>query len=207
MISLIMSPCLFLNFIKGEKGHDLMAGTQRVIYDLLDKLIDSQISNTIMLTTLLNLEKSNQEDLKEINSHFSNGFRSEIKDHISEEQERSQEAIESILSIIQLHSRILDVLKANDSKIIINLAQSQEKIQSAIKDYEAKISERIEEETRRNNRIDHFLVRSKKISTYAKWGVAVIVAVATIVSSVATITDSWPWSSKEEQTDDGLVNE
>ena len=184
-----------------------MAGSQRVIYDLLDKLIDSQISNTIMLTTLLNAVKLNQEELKEINDHFSNGFRSELKDHITEEQERSQEVIDSILAIIQLHSKILDVLKANDGKILVNLAQSQEKIQSSIKDYGAKISERIEEETQRNKRIDHFLIRSKKISTYVKWGVAVIVAVATIVSSVATITDSWPWSSKEEQTDDGLVNE
>ena len=186
-----------------------MAGTQRVIYDLLDKLIDSQITNTIMLTTLLNSSKTNQEDLKEINSHFTNGFRSDLKEHITEEQEQIQKALDHILSIIENQSKILDILKTNDGKILVNLAQGQEKNTNILKEQSSILTDRIEEDLQRNKRIDSFLKRSKKVSTYVKWIVAVVVAVATIVSSVATITDSWPWSSKneEDQTAPGSVLE
>ena len=56
-----------------------------LIAEILEKMIDSQISNTEALTSLKDsVDKLNFVTL-DINDHFKNGFRSEIKEHVTKQ--------------------------------------------------------------------------------------------------------------------------
>lgn len=59
--------------------------------EILDKLIDTQVNNAQVTADLKNAVEDNNEHLKElkkllteVNAHFSNGFRQELKDSIAQ---------------------------------------------------------------------------------------------------------------------------
>lgn len=67
-----------------------------IISDVLVKLIDMQKSTTEALTSMQETSKESSRSLKDINSHFTNGFKSDIKKHISDETSKSIEAINNL---------------------------------------------------------------------------------------------------------------
>lgn len=79
-----------------------------IMTELLEKMIDSQTENTRALTTLTEQIASGFENrtcagpvtkvLSEINAHFTNGFRSEIKAHINQAIEAHQNKAETIVT-------------------------------------------------------------------------------------------------------------
>ena len=56
-----------------------------LISDILDKLIDTQQANAEASTALKAAVRESNEILDDIRVHFTNGFRSEIKNHVTEE--------------------------------------------------------------------------------------------------------------------------
>lgn len=58
-----------------------------LISEILDKMIDMQQASTEATTGLKTSVEESCRSLQEINSHFKNGFRSELKNHITREIE------------------------------------------------------------------------------------------------------------------------
>jgi polyhydroxyalkanoate synthesis regulator phasin len=56
-----------------------------LISEILDKMIDMQQASTEAMTGLKSAVEDSARNLQEINDHFKNGFRSEIKHHITDE--------------------------------------------------------------------------------------------------------------------------
>ncbi len=77
-----------------------MAGKNEMdlVSDVLEKMIDSQIANTEAMTTLKNAVDENNELLEKISSYFTNGFRQEIKNHVSEVSDERMEEVKEISS-------------------------------------------------------------------------------------------------------------
>lgn len=68
----------------------------KIISDVLEKMIDSQIENTEAMTSVKGELDEVESNTDTILSYFRNGFRSEIKEHISNEinvLKKSQEDI------------------------------------------------------------------------------------------------------------------
>lgn len=85
-----------------------------LISEVLEKMIDSQIANTEALTTLKEYLhecketwRSCNEKLSLIDKHFSNGFRSELKQHVTSEIERSLREIEALAAERSAQQRVL----------------------------------------------------------------------------------------------------
>ena len=89
-----------------------------IISDILDKLIDTQQNNA---ETSANLRAAVQESnviLDDIRTHFTNGFRSEIKTHISKEikdhvdktEITSQESSNALADINNKLDKVVDTL-------------------------------------------------------------------------------------------------
>ncbi len=62
-----------------------------LVSEVLEKMIDSQIANTQALTTLKDSIDQLNSSTSEIKSHFTNGFRADIKKHVTEEFETTHE--------------------------------------------------------------------------------------------------------------------
>ena len=82
--------------------------------DILDKMIDNQTANVQSVTSIKNSVhdiqdqiKGNKQDLESLKSNFTNGFREEIKKHISEEIEAIQNELSKTCSKVdQLHEML-----------------------------------------------------------------------------------------------------
>ncbi len=68
-----------------------MADSFELLSEIMDKLIDAQVQNAHVTSDLRNAVEDNNQHLKElkellvkVNSHFSNGFRQELKGTITE---------------------------------------------------------------------------------------------------------------------------
>lgn len=68
-----------------------MADSFELLSEIMDKLIDAQVQNAHVTSDLKNAVEDNNQHLKElrdllikVNTHFSNGFRQELKDSIAE---------------------------------------------------------------------------------------------------------------------------
>ncbi len=71
-----------------------------LLSEITTRMIESQISNTDAISRLNSATEDGNDSLKEIcgkldgiDSHFSNGFRSEIKNHITSEADEVKEAL------------------------------------------------------------------------------------------------------------------
>ena len=62
-----------------------------LVSEVLNRLIDSQISNTQALTSLKGTLDENNERLKDIDGFFRNGFRGDIKTILSELEDAQEE--------------------------------------------------------------------------------------------------------------------
>lgn len=72
-----------------------MGESFELLSEILDKMIDAQVQNAQVTTDLKNAVEENNRNLKElhdtlvkVNSHFSNGFRQELKTAISDAAEQ-----------------------------------------------------------------------------------------------------------------------
>lgn len=63
-----------------------------LISEILDKMIDMQQASTEAITGLKASVEETCRALQEVNTHFKNGFRSELKEHISKEIDNVEEA-------------------------------------------------------------------------------------------------------------------
>jgi hypothetical protein len=86
----------------------------QLISEILDKMIETQTSSTEATTSLKGAVDTNSKAtihntglLEEILAHFSNGFRSEIKNHINE---RSQELQDQINTLTEQSQKLNDML-------------------------------------------------------------------------------------------------
>lgn len=69
------------------------------MFDVLEKMIDSQISNTESLTSFNQILHDCKEKVNEIEDHFTNGFRSELKDYIRTELNKQQLAFQAAINV------------------------------------------------------------------------------------------------------------
>jgi len=70
----------------------------RLWSDVVEKMIDSQISNTEAATSLRDSINEMNAMLSEIRTHFSNGFRAEIKEHITECNEENEKLLKNLVA-------------------------------------------------------------------------------------------------------------
>lgn len=147
-----------------------MASPPRIFYDLMDRLIDSQISNTTLLNTLVHMIGECKSEIKDLNNKLAKDFQGEIKDSIKENSEALNQKLDNIAEMIKSD---IEIQKA----LIV----------------------RTEEEKKRNEKIDKTIIKITKASTYIKWIVAVIVAIGTIIGGMATIMEAWPWQTPNKQ--------
>ena len=78
-----------------------MADSFELLSEIMDKLIDAQVQNAHVTSDLKNAVEDNNQHLKElrdllikVNTHFSNGFRQELKDTIAEAVQHIEHEIE-----------------------------------------------------------------------------------------------------------------
>ncbi len=67
-----------------------------LISEILDKVIDTQQASTEAMTGLKSAVEQNGERLHELNSHFKNGFRSELKEHVSSQTVKCEDAMSNL---------------------------------------------------------------------------------------------------------------
>ena len=75
-----------------------------LISEVLEKTIDSQVANTQALTSLRDYQRQSAEIIRYVEKEFKNGFRMEIKTHITNE-------LEDIKKILQEHSEKINALQ------------------------------------------------------------------------------------------------
>ena len=64
-----------------------------LISEILDKMIDMQQASTEAMTVLKSSIEDSNRTVHEINTHFKNGFRSEIKNHVTQEIQKVEIAL------------------------------------------------------------------------------------------------------------------
>ncbi len=82
--------------------------------EILEKMIDSQIKHTEALTSLescsdevINLVAENKESVQEIKAYFTNGFRAEIKRHVTKETDELKVKIDEMaIKVNKVHSML-----------------------------------------------------------------------------------------------------
>jgi len=77
-----------------------MADSLELLSEIMDKLIDAQVQNAHVTSDLKNAVDDNNQHLKDlkelltkVNAHFSNGFRQELKDTITEAVQQIEQEI------------------------------------------------------------------------------------------------------------------
>ena len=116
------------------------SGALHLISDILDKLIDTQQSNAESNTALKNIVVEAVREIAQMKSHFTNGFKSELKKYITDESEKQTEIlIQSIdeqphLQILQRITEIEAQIKQIDENVrknydnIISVAATQKSL-------------------------------------------------------------------------------
>lgn len=67
-----------------------------LISEILDKMIDMQQHSTEATTGLKSAVEDSSRSLQEINDHFKNGFRSELKEHVTDEMAKCEEGMSDL---------------------------------------------------------------------------------------------------------------
>ena len=87
-----------------------------LVSDILNKFTDKQRESIEELKKLNSSMQEAMSNLDKIESHFTNGFRSEIKDHIDEQSEKIVDKINIIGKKVIEINRDLDTLKKSMQK-------------------------------------------------------------------------------------------
>lgn len=69
---------------------------EKLLADLLEKMIDSQAASSQAVTQLRDTLTDTCSAVKELNRHFSNGFKAEIKQHITTGFDEFRESIQAV---------------------------------------------------------------------------------------------------------------
>lgn len=88
-----------------DNQNDLLA-------EVLEKMIDCQMSNTQALTGLKSAVDDSNKNSKAILGHFSNGFRSEIKSHITDESAKQNDQQTKILECLKEVKKEIQTFKS-----------------------------------------------------------------------------------------------
>lgn len=72
-----------------------------LLSEILEKMIDCQMANTQALTSLKSIVDENNNKVKIISAHFTNGFRSEIKEHITKEIKKHVTSEECMIGLLK----------------------------------------------------------------------------------------------------------
>lgn len=151
-----------------------MSDQSKIMYDILNKMIDSQISHSSLLSNLVKITEENKYRTENIDKQLVK-YIQEIKDHINEEDEK----------FVNLLREMKEKMASNSIEIDDHFASLEEKINNILEEK----NDTKNEETERNKRIDKYISNQRQISTYIKWIIAVLVSAATIIAGVATITE------------------
>ena len=71
------------------------------LYIVLEKMIEAQVENTVSIAALKDNSAEIEDAVKQINTYFSNGFRSEIKKHMTKETEIINSKVEALTEEIK----------------------------------------------------------------------------------------------------------
>lgn len=82
-----------------------------LLAEVLEKMIDCQMSSTQALTSLKSTIDESAAYSKEVSAHFKNGFRSEIKGHITSELEKTLNRQKEILSELESIKKTIESFK------------------------------------------------------------------------------------------------
>ena len=126
----------------------------QVVLSFLDRMIDESAKTTEALTTLRDNIKEQRDQLEKINNHFSNGFRSDIKEHITVEAGEVKDSVQETRHLVQ--------------QVILRIESEEEKRQR-LESYK---------------KMDDFLDMVKNPKTYITVLASVIIALTTLVSGV-----------------------
>lgn len=77
--------------------------SDKMLTDLIENMVECQTKNAEAITSLKDAISENTQVVRELNKHFSNGFKSEIKEHVVSEIKVVREDMQNIsrkLSII-----------------------------------------------------------------------------------------------------------
>lgn len=87
-----------------------------LISDILDRLIDAQASNAEAMSSLKKAVEVMEREINELNRHFSNGFKSELKAHTKEmfaehrdKQDDKYGGKELFTTIKSIHSNVEEI--------------------------------------------------------------------------------------------------
>ena len=94
-----------------------MSESLELLSEILDKLIDTQVQTAQVTAELKNAVEDNNQHLKElhemlgkVNNHFSNGFRQELKEAITESMQHIEQNMDVKSEIVKAESN--KILKA-----------------------------------------------------------------------------------------------
>lgn len=110
-----------------SSGHIYPNQALQMINGVFEKLIDSEITNAQALAQLKSVIdqqiaaiKDNNELIRQVLSQFQNGFKKEIKDHITKEitenNEQYQDGLDRVLNLIVEHQTYAEEFSANVQK-------------------------------------------------------------------------------------------
>lgn len=83
-----------------------------LLTEILEKMIDCQMSSTQALTSLKSTIDETAAYSKEISAHFKNGFRSEIKGHVTSEIDKTLNKQKEILAELESIRKTIESFKS-----------------------------------------------------------------------------------------------
>jgi aspartokinase len=158
-----------------------------LLSDVIEKVIDAEVASTTALSALkgtvdqlIELARQNAENIRVVEEHFKNGFKSEIKNHVSQVVEehdnheacrdfitnKLQETQENILASIQEHQ---------------DFAEDMLVAMTRIRDENANFITQLKE------RIDELKAEIEKFHTFGFWAKIIIGAIIGIGSISALV--------------------
>jgi ABC-type transporter Mla subunit MlaD len=93
-----------------EKLTDAEKNTFQLISEFLNKVIDTQRASTEAVTQLTSILSEASETIEEVRGFFRNGFRSEIKDHVTR---TSEQCLERFGELLDKHNERAELIERN----------------------------------------------------------------------------------------------
>jgi len=141
-----------------------------VLTDLLERLVDAQISQSEKMGQLRNMGEQSAEEISWIKSQFRNGFRSEIKGYISNAERDIQRRMDEI-----------------DNHVQQRVEAVEQRVEDVKDEVQKKLDQINKDMTALHEKVDLF----RKPSFWVKIGVAFVIAVVTFVRTMDGFVSIW----------------
>jgi hypothetical protein len=98
-----------------------------LISDILDRLIDTQSANAHATAQMRDSVTAAAQALEGLKQHFHNGFRSEIKEHISAQLREQDERVEKLLQALVDNAAAAQETSKKSLEIMTELSETMKK--------------------------------------------------------------------------------